>query len=145
MNLIDARYLNGRWKGIEATDVAGVSSRGRIDLTEMLVSPGVVGKYRTGVRRDRMDDWEVINAKDAPDQFCKMANSIFDSLTIASLEMFQTLSATNARCKQCIILMTGLESVLFVWSCCSLVRICINNIIGGAPSGMGEETICWQC
>ncbi len=36
-------------------------------------------QYRTGVRRDRMDDWEDINAKDALVSLttCKMANLIF--------------------------------------------------------------------
>ncbi len=72
---------------VEATDVAyRVSSRRcRIDLTEMLGGTRGGRQYRTRcTTRDRMDDWEDINAKDALVSLaiCKMANSIFDSLTM---------------------------------------------------------------
>ncbi len=51
-------------EGIEATDVAlGIIQEVQNRPNGMLVSPGVVRQYRTGVRRDRMDDWEDINAK----------------------------------------------------------------------------------
>ncbi len=66
-NLIDTdimSYRMVRWKRVKATGVAqGGPSSGecRIDLTSVGIAR-VVGSI-TGVRRDRMDDWEDINAK----------------------------------------------------------------------------------
>ncbi len=105
LNLIDARYLNGRWKGIEATRCFGIIQEVQNRPNGEVVSPGVVGSTRTGVRRH--DTWEDINAKDAlvSPTTCKMANSIFDSLTIV-FETFQT-PATERPDVTVHILMTG--------------------------------------
>ncbi len=63
----------------------------------MSVSPGV-SEYHTGVRRDRMDDWEDINAKDALVSLTICKDSKFD-FRFTYDRKFETFkrSATNGQ------------------------------------------------
>ena len=142
LNLIDARYLNGRWKGIEATDIAWdiiqeVQNRPNGDVGITRGSR----QYRTGVRRDRMDDWEDINAKDALVSLTNLQDGKFDFRFTydRKFETFQTLG--NERPDVTVHypddgLGIGAIRMELPQSGANLY----NNIIGKA-SGMGEETI----
>ncbi len=91
LNLIDARYLNGRWKVIEATDVAwGIIQRCRIDLTEMSVSLRGCRQYRTGVRRQngRLGKISMLKMPSAANQFARWQIWLIHD---RKFETFQTL------------------------------------------------------